>query len=146
MKAPKILELFEVFWKTMRFPADVIGPSPEVKYFQSVLELEKTPVNATIGEHDFVIVNYETVYRWALFKCPCGCGAVVSLPLMAPHKPRWSVYVDEEGLPSLYPSVWRNIGCMSHFIIRAGSVFWAGKTGVSPFEASPKHYKPRPPE
>jgi len=143
MKFPKI---FENFWRQARLPETGNESINEKKHFGAATILEKAPTNAEVNEQDFIIVVYQGIDRWALFKCPCGCGDVISLPLAAPHKPRWSVYVDEKGFASLYPSVWRNTGCMSHFIVRSGIVFWAGRTGVSPFIASPKHYKPRLPE
>lgn len=140
-----IPKIFKKFWRKARLP-ELQETHRHVRYYQPTLILEKTPSNAGIGERDFVLVDYQAVARWALFRCPCGCGDVISLPLAAPHDPRWSVYVDQDGFASLYPSVWRNTGCMSHFIIRSGSVFWADKSGVSPFDASPKFYKPRLPE
>jgi Family of unknown function (DUF6527) len=140
-----IPKIFLNFWKKARLP-EIQEPTNRVRHYQAALILERTPSNSAIGDRDFVFVIYETVPRWALFRCPCGCSEVISLPLAAPHNPRWAVYVDEDGFASLYPSVWRNTGCMSHFVIRSGCVFWANKSGVSPFEASPNFYKPRIPK
>ena len=145
MKSANIPQVFRDFWKKLRFPE--LSPERQVaeRHFSATIELEKTPLNSSISERDFIVVNYQEVPRWALLRCPCGCGTVISLPLVSPHKPRWSVYVNEKGLPSLFPSVWQNTGCKSHFVIRSGHVIWAHNTGVSPFEASPDFYQRRKP-
>lgn len=57
-------------------------------------------------------------------RCPCGCGQVIELLVVAEAKPRWDVSVDAMGRPSLTPSVWLKNGCRSHFWIRKGRVHW----------------------
>lgn len=57
-------------------------------------------------------------------RCPCGCGHVIELLIVAEAKPRWDVSVDAKGRPTLTPSVWLKKGCRSHFWIRGGRVHW----------------------
>lgn len=57
-------------------------------------------------------------------RCPCGCGDVIELLVIAEAKPRWDVSADQKGRPSLSPSVWRKTGCQSHFWLRRGRVEW----------------------
>ena len=57
-------------------------------------------------------------------RCPCGCGHVIELLVVAEAKPRWEVAVDAKGRPTLSPSVWLQKGCRSHFWIRNGRVHW----------------------
>lgn len=57
-------------------------------------------------------------------RCPCGCGYVIELLVVAEAKPRWDVVVDAKGRPTLTPSVWLRKGCRSHFWIREGRVHW----------------------
>ena len=57
-------------------------------------------------------------------RCPCGCGDVIELLVIAEAKPRWDAAVDQRGRPSLSPSVWRQKGCRSHFWLRHGRVEW----------------------
>jgi hypothetical protein len=57
-------------------------------------------------------------------RCPCGCGHVIELLIIAEVKPRWDVSVDAKGRPTLTPSVWLKKGCRSHFWIRGGRVHW----------------------
>jgi len=92
-------------------------------YFNSIRVTDKTPKNDQIGNKDFVVVVYENKPLWALFRCPCGCGHVISLSLQRIHKPHW--IVKKTGTcPTLSPSVWQITGCRSHFIINEGRVYW----------------------
>jgi hypothetical protein len=64
--------------------------------------------------------------RWiSCMSCPCGCGALLQLSLMANDKPRWQASVDWLGMTTLHPSVWRVVGCRSHFFLRHGRIEWA---------------------
>jgi hypothetical protein len=56
------------------------------------------------------------------FKCPCGCGQRVELPLIQEAEPRWKLNVEQDGTPTLSPSVWLRDGCRSHFFVRRGKV------------------------
>ncbi|HXE53548.1 MAG TPA: DUF6527 family protein [Tepidisphaeraceae bacterium] len=51
------------------------------------------------------------------FLCPCGCGKPVSVNLMPEAGKAWRLAADAGGL-SLFPSVWLDVGCRSHFILR----------------------------
>lgn len=67
----------------------------------------------------------EGQHLWqAVFKCPCGCGADVQLPLMPEGRPRWDATVHPGGTVSLWPSVDRTVGCQSHFFVRRGRIDW----------------------
>ncbi|MCQ1572731.1 DUF6527 family protein [Neorhizobium galegae] len=57
-------------------------------------------------------------------RCPCGCGDTIELMVLDGARPRWDITVDHSGRPSLHPSVWRNIGCRSHFWVRRGRIQW----------------------
>jgi hypothetical protein len=54
--------------------------------------------------------------RWLVQACPCGCGSEIPVNLDRRAGPAWRIYRDRNGL-SLYPSVWRESGCRSHYII-----------------------------
>lgn len=63
--------------------------------------------------------------KWAaVFKCPCGCQEPVWLNLLEGHRPRWSISVSAEGIPTVSPSVNRQVGCRSHFFLRSGRIVW----------------------
>lgn len=57
-------------------------------------------------------------------RCPCGCGHVIELLVVAEAKPRWDIVIDAMGRPTLSPSVWLQKGCRSHFWLRNGRVDW----------------------
>lgn len=58
------------------------------------------------------------------FKCPCGCRRTIELLLIKEAKPRWSLFVDARGRPTLHPSVWLQTNCRSHFLLIGGRVTW----------------------
>lgn len=61
----------------------------------------------------------------AEFLCPCGCGATVRLSLHKEGRPRWTVQTHRDGRVSLSPSIWRKVGCRSHFFITDGLIKYA---------------------
>jgi len=77
-------------------------------------------------------VHSETIYLvgkprryWcAVFQCPCECGEIVYLPLLPGARPRWRVKKHQNETVSIMPSVWRHVGCKSHFFIIHGRVRW----------------------
>ena len=73
-----------------------------------------------------VYVLGEEGYEWtAVFVCPCGCGHVIRLNLLeGGNRPTWRVSHDPRKFVTVHPSVWRHVGCASHFIIRDGLAHW----------------------
>jgi hypothetical protein len=55
--------------------------------------------------------------RLFLLSCPCGCGEEFPINLDARAGPAWRLYGGARTALSLFPSVWRESGCESHFII-----------------------------
>lgn len=68
-----------------------------------------------IGENNF--------YWMAGLLCPCGCGDFIHLNLLKGVSPQWK-YKISRGLISISPSIWRTLGCKSHFSIRRGEIIW----------------------
>ncbi len=56
--------------------------------------------------------------------CPCGCGAIIRLNLLQQVRPCWSAQEHSDGTLTLTPSVWRQKGCRSHFVLREGRIRW----------------------
>lgn len=72
-----------------------------------------------------VYIVGEGGHDWsAAMLCPCGCGAALEMNLVPPSRPLWRATVHEDGSASLHPSVWRKIGCRSHFVLSRGRVQW----------------------
>ena len=110
-------------------------------FYNAVIIKDKIPDENLLNERDFIEVVYRNQSYWAIFKCPCGCKKVISLPLQKKHNPHWELKCSIEGKPTLYPSVWQNKGCLSHFWIVKGKIEWCSNTGIEPWIAEPMYYK-----
>lgn len=87
--------------------------------YQVLEDLPAAPIAGT------VYLMGEGGHLWsAALLCPCGCGVLIQLNLLADAAPRWEATMHLEGTVSLYPSVWRTVGCKSHFVLRDGEVEW----------------------
>ena len=104
--------------------------------FAAVNNVELPPRNDEVLTGNFYRVVRKGQAKWALFLCPCGCAEVITLSLQRIHSPRWAVKHNKTGRPTMWPSVWRDIGCLSHFWIDDGRVYWCHNTGTSPQEFS----------
>jgi Family of unknown function (DUF6527) len=70
-----------------------------------------------------ILVGPSEKPKWLRFACPCRCGQVIDLNLMASHTPRWSFNVDSDGKLTVHPSVDATT-CGSHFWIRKSRIDW----------------------
>lgn len=71
---------------------------------------------------DAALVN-RGVLRSLVMACPDGCGELLTINLDARAGKAWRVYGTQEEL-SLFPSVWRETGCKSHFILWRSKIYW----------------------
>jgi hypothetical protein len=72
-----------------------------------------------------VVLTIDEGEPWSVgIRCPCQCGGVIEMLVLPGAKPRWDVAVDHRGRPTISPSIWRNVGCKSHFWLREGRVHW----------------------
>ena len=79
-----------------------------------------------------VYIVGEGEYLWfVVMICPCGCGNTLQMSLLSEAKPRWKLIEHKDGTISLFPSVWRKIGCCSHFYLRSGYIVWCDDIGQS---------------
>src|SRR4051812_28154976 len=68
---------------------------------------------------DTIYLAGEGDHLWfAAMLCPCGCGETLHMSLLSNDRPRWMLSSHTDGTVSLHPSVWRKVGCRSHFFIR----------------------------
>jgi hypothetical protein len=63
------------------------------------------------------------VTRSIVIACPDGCGDTLTINLDERAGPAWRLYSDRRGI-SLFPSVWRDNGCRSHFIVWQSRIYW----------------------
>ncbi len=74
---------------------------------------------------DAVLV-YRGRPRLFLLSCPCGCGERLPINLDARAGPAWTLYSKRRLGKSLFPSFWRETGCMSHFVIWNNRIYLFG--------------------
>lgn len=58
------------------------------------------------------------------FICPCGCKSVLNMNLLPDESPLWQVCDHNDGTVTIKPSIFRKIGCKSHFWLRHGRIDW----------------------
>jgi hypothetical protein len=75
---------------------------------------------------DAVLIERGTP-RWLLLACPCGCGAELPINLDRRAGKAWRLYKHGATALSVYPSVWRDTDCGSHFIIWRGNILLFGE-------------------
>lgn len=65
--------------------------------------------------------------RLLLLSCPCGCGQHFPINLDPRAGAAWRLYWNGQRELSLYPSVWRESDCMSHYVIWRNKIFLFGR-------------------
>lgn len=74
---------------------------------------------------DFIYILNEGLIDEAIyFMCPCGCDSKIELNLLKDSSPLWNYNINNQKQITISPSVWRKIGCESHFFIRYGKILW----------------------
>lgn len=66
--------------------------------------------------------------RNAVMTCPCGCGDLLTINLDPEAGKSWRVR-EVDGRLTLMPSVWRDGGCGSHFVLWSNEVWWCDRAG-----------------
>ena len=74
---------------------------------------------------DAVLISRD---RLLLLACPCGCGEHFPINLDERAGPAWRLYRGRSGALTLYPSVWRESGCCSHYIIWRNQILLFGES------------------
>lgn len=77
-----------------------------------------------IAPKTLYILNEDGDPWQATMRCPCGCGSALEMNLVPDEKAVWRAKVEPDGTGTLHPSVWRQVGCRSHFFIRNGEIRW----------------------
>lgn len=96
-------------------------------------EQKSAPVHRTelVGElpqelefHVLYIVEDDGFLEQAAMICPCGCANTLHMNLLPDERPCWRVEQHPDRTVSLFPSVWRQVGCRSHFWFRKSRIYW----------------------
>ena len=76
-----------------------------------------------LRDRKLVLVGSPQRPKWLRFMCPCRCGQIIALNLMASHSPRWAVEMHPDQTVTVHPSV-DATACGSHFWVRRSRVEW----------------------
>jgi len=91
------------------------------KYKVKVVE-ESLP--SKLVEKYLYLVVEDGFEEYTALVCPCGCKKILYLNLIPDEKPCWKITIHKDKTASLQPSVWRKVGCHSHFWIKRGIIHW----------------------
>lgn len=108
----RLRRLWLRFWRWLR-----PGTAPWATAF--VEDLPDSPGRRT------VYIAGEGGHLWsAAMLCPCGCSETIRLNLLRQARPCWAVDEHADGTVTFEPSIWRRMGCRSHFFFRRGRIEW----------------------
>lgn len=88
---------------------------------------DQRAANQVIVSPDVIAIVQRGRPRWIKFQCPCGCGDVISINLDPRVGEYWRLYLKGKKV-GIAPSVWRDSGCGSHFILWANVAHMFGET------------------
>jgi hypothetical protein len=110
---------FKSLWQTF---LKNVGKTSE---YRKVIIINQQP-DKSIPNKTLIVVMGRNEPKWLIFKCPCGCGEVLRIPLMKSYNPHWDIYKEANSTITVFPSI--NIkkpGCGAHFWVRNNKVQWA---------------------
>lgn len=93
---------------------------------KAVVETRSEVASLLDAPGDAVVIR-RGIPRWMILRCPCGCGEDIPINLDARAGKAWRFYDDPRHGVTLYPSVWRDTGCESHFIVWRGEIWLFGR-------------------
>ncbi len=102
----------------MTEPARTLRLCGRAEYRDQAEQLVKKPGDAALV--------YRGQLRSVLMKCPDGCGETLVVNLDPRAGKAWRLDM-RGGDPTIYPSVWRDGGCRSHFIVWRGRILWCDR-------------------
>lgn len=79
--------------------------------------------NVMLTEPGAAVLVFRGVARSVAMACPDGCGEQLTVNLDGRTGPAWRFYQEGSNV-SLFPSVWRDTGCGSHFIVWRSRIYW----------------------
>lgn len=84
---------------------------------------QRHEANALLTQPGAAVLVFRGTARSLAIACPDGCGELLTINLDQRAGPAWRFYGSDSGV-SLFPSVWRDTGCKSHFIVWRSKIFW----------------------
>lgn len=122
----KILDIYQWLIETWNSLWDFKSQTVDVKVDEKKFIVENAEdVPASIFDNTIFIIQDGNEPELLAFKCPCGCNENILLNLLKDAKPQWKFKINKKGTIDIKPSIWRKIGCKSHFFIKNGIIEWA---------------------
>lgn len=91
-------------------------------HLKGIVPSHQEAVALVANPGDVAIVKRD-ILRSVVMRCPDGCGDAITLNLDPRTDKAWRVYKSKKGL-TLFPSVWRDTGCQSHFVLWNDLISW----------------------
>lgn len=108
-------------------------PVVKLNLIRTVASLaEATPLLRAPGDAALVLRGRP---RLLVLECACGCGERFPINLDDRAGPAWRMYSQTDRGLSVFPSIWRDTGCQSHYISGAEiSIFSAANNSIGKAE------------
>lgn len=108
------------------------------KHYRRVRHVNSGEDTGQLQDDEIVLVGPTNHPKWAILRCPCGCGEVIHVNLMKSHYPHWTMTFEREGSLSFSPSLWVDSGrCGSHFLLMCGRVIWCRSAAATHWVREP---------
>ncbi len=85
---------------------------------------QRHEANSLVTEPGSAALVFRGVARSLVMACPDGCGEQLTINLDSRSGRAWRFYGGDSQAVSLYPSVWKDTGCRSHFIVWRSRIYW----------------------
>jgi len=90
----------------------------DVFYPQVAIVADQAAAAERLALGVIVVIAASQTPKMLRFFCPCGCCEILTVNLMANVSKAWRVTYNPNRGVSLWPSVWLDGQCQSHFILR----------------------------
>lgn len=78
---------------------------------------------AVVKDNTVYVIGENSFVWYLMLRCPCGCGEIIKLNTQEDTYPSWQLQ-SRSKLCSITPSIWRVVGCKSHFWLTNGKIKW----------------------
>ena len=107
--------------KIKKLISDLLRYFRKTTEYRQVLFLNENPEKRVPGK-TLVVISSGGKPKWLRFRCPCGCGDELVLPLMTNYNPHWEITQHPDKTLTVIPSVNVTRQCGAHFFIKGNKV------------------------
>jgi len=108
---------------------------PRIKLHLKGVVSSRADASAKLKAPGDVVLVERGYPRWLVMQCPDGCGDEIPINLDSRAGPAWRMYRTPKLGLTIYPSVWRDTGCESHFIVWRDNILLFGGWDDSDYES-----------